>query len=148
MPEEARGRIVLALALMGGIVGLDARARAQPAPEADEPDAPVVSKQELFADREAMTAGTNVRLDDMVIRAKSGNVLRVGHRRHEIFVVPENPSTLQFLAVGAHIDIQGTLRQAPSASQARLIYVMGAREARRLARSKLYVDAWVVTAID
>lgn len=109
---------------------------------------PVLTAQELFADPEAMTDGTSVRLDGAVIRAKSGLVLRVAIDKHEIFVAPIDPSSMEFLAVGARVDIQGTLHRAPSAPQARLIYAMGPAEARRLARTGFYVDAWAVSAVD
>lgn len=109
---------------------------------------PVLTAQELFADPEAMTDGTSVRLDGAVVRAKSGLVLRVAIDKHEIFVAPIDPSSIEFLAVGARVDIQGTLHRAPSAPQARLIYAMGPAEARRLARTGFYVDAWAVSAVD
>lgn len=117
-------------------------------PAEQAPDSPVVTARELFATRGAMSDGTTVRLDGVVIRAKSGNVLRVSVAKHEIFVVPHDPSALDFLTVGARLDVQGTLRRAPGARQAQLVYAMGAQEARRLARSRYYVDAWSVSAIE
>lgn len=109
---------------------------------------PVLTAQELFADPESMTEGTSVRLEGAVIRAKSGLVLRVAIDKHEMFVAPIDPSTIEFLAVGARIDVQGTLHRAPSAAQARLVYAMGPQEARRLARTGFYVDAWALSAVD
>lgn len=137
---------VLALVV---IAGSERRGWSQKDPgAAPATDSPVVTKQELFAEPREMSEGTNVRLEDVVIRAKSGIVLRVADRKREIFVVPEDPSSLDFLAVGARVHVQGTLRAAPSARQAQLIYAMGPREARKLARSRFYVDAWVVSAVD
>jgi len=40
------------------------------------------------------------------------------------------------------VDVRGTLRRAPGAPQARLAYAMSSREARRLARKGVYLDAW------
>lgn len=107
------------------------------------------SKHELFArGRALMVEGTNVHLEDVVVRAKSGHLIRVASGRHEIFVAPPDPSQLSFLAIGAAVDVRGTLIKAPSAGQAQLIHGMGSREARRLSRQRVYVDAWSVTAIE
>jgi hypothetical protein len=107
---------------------------------------PFVDKQQLFADLDSMTEGTPVWLKDVVVRQKSGNVLRIGERRHELFVAPQDPSTLDFLTVGAHVDVRGTLRRTPSAPQARLIYAMSSPAARRLARDRFYVAVASVTS--
>jgi len=115
---------------------------------ADTSDSDVVTAEDLFATADAMTDGLNVRLEHAVVRAKSGLVLRVASQHHEIFVAPDDPSKLDFLAVGAHVDVQGTLHRAPAAPQARLVYAMSRGEARRLARTRFYVDAWALTASD
>lgn len=108
----------------------------------------VLTAQELFRDQRAVPDGTNVQFENAVVRAKTGIVLRVTAAKHEIFVVPADPSVLDFLTVGAHVDIQGTLRRTPSAPQARLVYAMSAREARRLAHTRFYVDASSVLAAE
>lgn len=112
----------------------------------EEPDTSVVTADELFDIPEAMTEGTNVRLENVVVRAKSGNVVRVRYGKHEIFVSPPDPAKLDWIAVGARINVQGTLRRTPSAPQARLQYAMRTGEARRLSRTRFYVDAWALTA--
>ncbi len=109
---------------------------------------PVFTAQELFADPEMMTEGTSVRLEGAVIRAKAGILLRVAIDKHELFVSPIDPSVMEFLAVGARINVMGTLHRVPSPQQARLMYAMGPREAARLARTHFYVDAWSVSAVD
>jgi hypothetical protein len=112
------------------------------------PDITVLSADELFSDPEVMTDGLNVRLEDCVVRAKPGNMLRVRVAKHEIFVVPPDPAKLDFIAIGAHVHLQGTLRKSPSASQARLQYAMRTSDARRLARTHYYVEAWALTMAD
>ena len=104
------------------------------------------TKQEVFASRKALLEGTNVYLENMVVRAKSGLMARLGSGRHEIFVAPNDPSTLDYIAVGATVDVRGTLVKTPSAGQARLIYAMSTRESRRIARDSVYVDAWALVA--
>lgn len=103
------------------------------------------TNDELFGDPDAMVEGTNVRLENLVVRAKSGLLLRASYDGHEIFVAPVDPSQLDFIAIGAHIDVLGTLVPAPSKRQAQLELAMGAREARRLAHARVYVDAWSVS---
>jgi hypothetical protein len=103
---------------------------------------------ELFDEPDEMTEGTNLRLEGAVVRAKAGILLRVSVGKHEIFVAPPDPSSLEFLAVGARVDVQGTLQRTPTAQQARLVYAMSRAEARRLAHTKFYVDAWSVSAVD
>jgi hypothetical protein len=107
-----------------------------------------ISAQELFENPELMTDGTNVRLDQAVVRAKAGTMLRVKIDHHEIFVSPIDPSQLEFIKVGARVTIQGTLRPTPTAPQGRLTYAMGPSEAHRLARTRFYVDAWSVSVLD
>jgi len=103
---------------------------------------------EVFDEPDEMTEGTNVRFESAVVRAKSGLLLRVAIGKHEIFVAPPDPSSLEWIAVGAKVDVQGTLQRTPTAQQARLVYAMGPVEARRLARTRFYVDAWSVSAVD
>lgn len=144
------------MAAFAFIAGLYGVAGAQLAPERSRDNArqeldesTPASRQELFVrDPSLRVDGTNVYLEHMVVRAKSGHMMRVAYGKHEIFVAPVDPSTLDFVAVGAKVDVRGTLRDAPSASQARLVYAMSPREARLLARSGVYVDAWSVTAIE
>jgi hypothetical protein len=107
---------------------------------------PIVDKQQLFADLDSMTEGTQVWLHDVRIVQKSGNVLKIGDRGHELFVVPVDPSSLDFLTVGAHVDVRGTLRRTPSAGQARLIYAMSSAAARRFARDRFFVATASVVA--
>jgi len=114
----------------------------------DQAALPVLTGEELFAYPEAMAEGVNVRLEGAVVRAKSGIVLRVAADDHEIFVAPIDPSSLEFLAVGSRINVQGTLHAVPTAKQAQLVYAMGPKEARRLARSRFYLDAWALSAVD
>src|SRR5437868_3929069 len=110
------------------VVALTGSAFAQaPTPEVD--DFGPVSKQELFATPKKLIEGTDVYLARMVVRAKSGTMLRVGWGTHEIFVAPIDPSALGFVTVGATVDVRGTLAKTPSARQARLIYAMSASEA-------------------
>lgn len=134
--------------IVAGVIAGGARvATSQNDPEQGS-NSPVVTGEELFAEPAQMTAGTNVRLAGAVIRAKSGNVLRVAVGKHQIFVAPDDPSALEFLTIGAHINVVGTLRRTPSTGQAQKIYAMGASEARRLARTRFYVDAWSMSAVD
>jgi hypothetical protein len=126
-------------------------AMAQPSEREDtarqsEVERAAATKEELFRERrELLVEGTNVYLEDMVVRAKSGVMTRVAYGKHEIFVAPIDPSELQFVAIGARVDVRGTLREAPTAPQARLAYAMSPREARRLARHRIYVRAWSLT---
>jgi hypothetical protein len=134
---------VVAMMASGGEPG------AQPENGSDQgSESAVLSAQELFEDPRAVTDGTSVLFEQAVVRAKTGIVLRVAAARHEIFVVPADPSVLDFLAVGAHVDIQGTLRRPPAAAQARLVYAMSTREAQRLAHTRFYVDASSVLAAE
>jgi hypothetical protein len=133
--------VPLVVALLVDVAAAQVDEVGEQAPELDE-QAPVEG-QELFADDGALfVEGTNVHLENVVVRAKTGLMMRVAVGRHEIYVAPVDPSMLEFLAVGATVDVRGTLRRAPSAPQARFAYAMSAREARRLARQHVYVDAW------
>jgi len=111
------------------------------------PEQPMTA-DELFSEPDAMVDGANVQLDYAVVRAKAGNVLRVRVDHHEIFVVPDDPSLLEWITVGARVNVSGILRPTPAAKQAQLIYAMGRAEARRLARTKFYVEASSVSAVD
>jgi hypothetical protein len=108
---------------------------------------PIADAQALSPndDLAALEPGTSVELDHAVVRGKSGNLMRVAHHRREIFVAPVDPSWLEWIAVGAVVDIRGTVREAPSASQARLVYAVDRATAARLARSHILIDAWAVT---
>lgn len=110
--------------------------------------AQAVPVDELFENPDLMTDGTNVRIDQAVVRAKTGTMMRVRVNDHEIFVSPIDPSSMEFIKVGARVNIQGTLRPTPTAPQGRLTYAMDASEARRLAKTKYYVDAWSVQVQD
>lgn len=116
-----------------------------PTEEAPPAGGPASLSDLLENRKELMTSGTNVRLEGMVVRAKSGRTLRVRHGKQELFVIPVDPASLEFIAVGAKVDVLGTLVETPSAGQARLMYAMSAREAQRIARQRVYVDAWSVT---
>jgi hypothetical protein len=140
-------RVVLALlvATMASGGARDAAAQ-RPSDQVATDNEVFVDKQQLFADRDLMTDGTQVWLEDLVVRAKSGNVLKVGDHRHELFVVPADPSSLDFLTVGAHVDVRGTLRWTQSAGQARFTFAMSPAMARRFARQRVYVaSAYVST---
>jgi hypothetical protein len=115
---------------------------------AETSDSDVRTAAQLFATPDAMTDGLNVRIEHAVVRAKSGLVLRVVADNHEIFVAPNDPTKLDFLAIGARVNVQGTLHRAPTAPQARLVYAMSRSEARRLAHTRFYIDAWALTASD
>jgi hypothetical protein len=117
-------------------------------PEPAPPEGGPASLPDLMEHRrELMAPGTNVYLEGMVVRAKSGQMLRVGRGKQELFVVPVDPSSVEFIAVGAKVDVRGMLVETPSAGQARLIYAMSPREAHRIARQRVYVDAWSVTTV-
>ncbi|MDX2091058.1 MAG: hypothetical protein SFX73_24575 [Kofleriaceae bacterium] len=97
--------------------------------------------------QELMAPGTNVYLEGMVVRGKSGRTLRVGRGKQELFVIPVDPTSVDYMAVGAKVDVRGMLVETPSAGQAKLVYAMSGREARRIARQRVIVDAWSVTTV-
>lgn len=133
---------VLLVALASGY------AIAQPADDdRDQDETGPVTKEELLEDPDALVPGTNVFLDDVKVRSTSGNLVRVSVGRRQLFVAPVDPSVIQFLAVGAIIDVHGTLRETPSAAQAKLIYAASGRAAARMARDRVYVDAWSVSTL-
>jgi hypothetical protein len=126
--------------------------------DADELDPPETADGELdprtlrqiFADRDPESlVGTEVYLEDVPIRRKSGNGLWVGYgRRHLLFVAPIDPSSVEALAVGARIDVRGTLRRAPAPQQAAKIFALDAASTRRFASERLYLDAWSLDELD
>ncbi|HVK86480.1 MAG TPA: hypothetical protein VM513_20315 [Kofleriaceae bacterium] len=133
--------LLLRLAVVMLVDGAAAQVE-EPAPVDSETQAPVDGEALFADDAELLAEGTNVHLENVVVRAKSGLMMRVAVGRHQIYVAPVDPSMLEFLAVGATVDVRGTLRRAPSAPQARLAYAMSSHEARRLARQGVYLDAW------
>jgi hypothetical protein len=140
-------RFVLALLAATTALGGVRHAAAQRPPQPVEPPNEVfVDKEQLFTHRDLMTEGTQVWLRDVVVLAKSGNVVKIGDHRHELFVVPVDPSSLDFLTIGAHVDVRGTLRRTPSAAQARFIYAMGPAAARGLASARVFVASAFVSA--
>lgn len=136
-------RVSMAAAALLTVSVLDVRAQDATRPEDTGP----VGKDLVFGEPDEMTAGTNVYLDDVIVRGKSGNLLRVGQGRRSIFVAPIDPSVIGFLPIGSIIDVRGTLRETPSAEQAELTYGTSDRAAERLARDRLYVDAWDVSSL-
>lgn len=141
MTRAAIGPVLLAALVSGHAV-------AQPANEdLDQETTGPVTKQELLEDPEALEPGTNVFLDDVRVRSKSGNLVRVSMGRRQLYVAPVDPSVIQFLAIGAIIDVHGTLLETPSAGQAKLIYAASGRAAARMARDRVYVDAWSVSTM-
>jgi len=147
MLRQACWMSVVAVILAGGEPGAEPQSGSDAGSGSAEGSA-VITGQELFKNPRAVSDGTNVMFENAVVRAKSGIVLRVAIGKHEIFVVPPDPSALDFVAIGAHVAIQGTLRPTPSAPQARLIYAMSKRDAQRLAHTRFYVDAWSVLAAE
>lgn len=118
-------------------------------PDTHDPANPAVIANKIYGDSPGDLAGTEVELDDVRVRAKSGNGLWVGYtRQRQIFVLPIDPSLVEFVTVGAALDIRGTLRETPSASQAVKTFAMGAQSARKLAGDRFYVDAWTVSETD
>jgi hypothetical protein len=115
----------------------------------DAPTRPRVelSRETLFADDagEAL-AGTEVVLDDVTVREKAGNGMWIGYEPgRELFAVPIDPSLLETLAVGARIDVRGTLKKALAPRQAARAFALDAAATRRYAEQRLYIDAWSIT---
>jgi hypothetical protein len=108
------------------------------------------TRRQIFADQESESLiGTEVYLEDVPIRGKSGNGLWVGYqRRHQLFVAPIDPSSVEALTVGARIDVRGTLRRAPAPRQAAKLFALDAASTRRFAGERLYLDAWSVNELD
>jgi hypothetical protein len=125
---------------------VSAAAQAQPTSEPESTDIdPFVSKQQLFSQAgSAFTEGTQVWLQDVVVQQISGNVLRIRDHHHQLFVAPVDPSTLDFLRAGAHVDVRGTLRRTQGVDQARLTYAMSHAAARRFAHDRFYVAGAIV----
>lgn len=133
--------IVIVLALLGS-----STARAQPSgrPQPDGGFYPATN-QELLDTPALIAPGTNVDLQAVVVRAKSGNMMRVSLGRRQLFVAPIDPSMLGFIRVGAIVDVRGTLRASPGAAQARVTYAIDRKSAAQLARDRVFVDAWSVS---
>ena len=110
--------------------------------------APQLALPQPAFDPKALSDGQNVRLDEAVVRAKAGILLRVEIDHLQVYVAPIDPSASEFIAVGARVTVSGTLRRPPAEQQARLVYAMGPSEAHRLARTPFYVVAWSVSALD
>jgi hypothetical protein len=116
-----------------------ARAQETSDEEAAENTGPATN-EEVFAKDASLEPGTNVALENVRVLGKSGNLLRVGHGRRSLFVAPMNPSLLDLIPVGAIINVRGMLREAPSATQTKVIFATSKTVARRLARQRVYVD--------
>lgn len=110
--------------------------------------APRLALPQSDFDPKLLTDGQNVRLDEAVVRAKAGNLLRVEIDHLQIFVAPIDPSSIELIAIGARVRVSGTLRRPPAEQQARLVYAMGPSEANRLAHTPFYVEAWSVSVLD
>lgn len=118
-------------------------------PDTQDPAHPDVIANTIYGDSPGDLAGTEVELDDVRVRAKSGNGLWVGYtRQRQIFVLPIDPSFVEFVTVGAALDVRGTLRETPSAAQAAKTFAMGAQSARKLAGDRFYIEAWTVSETD
>jgi hypothetical protein len=146
-------RLAIILVLASGPVQLVSAQNTTPDRKVDKGEGPTpddsgpASKTELFEHpRALLQPGTNVHLENMVVRAKSGLMVRLASGKREIYAAPLDPSSLQFLALGSRVDVRGTLVEAPSVGQAMLAFAMSAHEARRLAHSRVYVDAWSVSS--
>lgn len=116
-----------------------ARAQQTPDEEAAENTGPATN-EDVFGKDASLEPGTNVALDDVRVLGKSGNLLRIGHGRRSLFVAPMNPSLIDLIPVGAIINVRGMLREAPSATQTKVIFATSTKVARRLARQRVYVD--------
>jgi hypothetical protein len=62
-----------------------------------------------------------------------------------VFVLPVDPSFVSFVAVGAKVDLRGTLRESPAAAQAARDFALDRASSRRLANEPLYIDAWSIS---
>lgn len=102
------------------------------------------TRQELIENPALIAPGTNVNLEGAIVRAASGNMLRVSVGRLELFVAPIDPSSIDFIRTGAVVDVRGTLRASPSAKQGMTTYAMNRRLAKQLESDGVYVDAWAV----
>jgi hypothetical protein len=100
----------------------------------------------VFLHTQSLVPGLGVYLTHVVVRGKSGNLMRVGDRRREIFVAPIDPSWMDFLPIGSIVDLRGTVRETPSAGQAHQTYAAGWPVARQLARNRFYIEAWAISS--
>jgi hypothetical protein len=116
-----------------------ARAQQTTDEEAAENTGPATN-EEVWGKDASLEPGTNVALDDVRVLGKSGNLLRVGRAGRSLFVAPMNPSLIELIPVGAIINVRGMLREAPSATQTKVIFATSKTVARRLARQRVYVD--------
>jgi hypothetical protein len=113
--------------------------------EPDTSDPVMAGPEQVFSSGESHP-GLLVHLVDVPIRGKAGRGVWVGYEPGEqVFVVPMDPSSVEFLAVGARIDVRGELVAAPGAEHVRRHLALDASSARRLARAPHYVQAWSVT---
>ncbi len=121
-------------------------------PERAEPAEPPL--EEGFASAEQVFAANpprsladyEVHLEDVPVRRKSGRGLWIGYSaRRQVFVVPVDPSFVSFVAVGAKVDVRGTLRETPGAAQAARDFALDRASTRRLANEPLYIDAWSIS---
>jgi hypothetical protein len=119
---------VLFLVLGSSGIAFSEEESCPPEPPVD-PQGPITR---IDGDSPSQLAGSNVHLDDIPIRGKSGNGMWVGHGERRIFIAPIDPSALEFLTVGTRVDIHGTAREAPNAAQARKVYAVDRSTARRL----------------
>lgn len=142
-------RIALAVALLASA------ALAQPPPPTTpvQPPGPPAAApgfatiEQIFArpgDHSAV--GLGVYLVNVPIVAKAGRGFWIASPAgRRIFVVPIDPSQLEVLRVGARVDIRGDLRYPLAARQAALELGVGMNDARRIAASPHYIDAWSLT---
>jgi hypothetical protein len=125
------------------VIGSSGIASSEEEIEPVDPQAPITN---LDGDSPRRLAGSTVYLDDVPIRAKSGNGMWVGYTsQRRIFVAPIDPSSLNFVTVGTRVDIHGTAREAPNASLATKVFAVDGSTARRLGGDNLYIDAWSLT---
>jgi hypothetical protein len=120
---------------------------AQPAPAEPPLEEGFASADQVFAAKPPRSlADHEVHFEDVPVRRKSGRGLWIGYSaRRQVFVVPVDPSFVSFVAVGAKVDVRGTLRKSPAAAQAARDFALDRASARRLANAPLYIDAWSIS---
>ncbi|HSK04965.1 MAG TPA: hypothetical protein VK932_27140 [Kofleriaceae bacterium] len=122
--------------------------RAEPAEPAEPPlEEGFASAEQVFAAKPPRSlADHEVYFEDVPVRRKSGRGLWIGYSaRRQVFVLPVDPSFVSFVAVGAKVDVRGTLRESPAAAQAARDFALDRASARRLANAPLYIDAWSIS---
>jgi hypothetical protein len=126
------------------VVALSVCAMGAGEPRPDEREAGFADPALVFTKKPPLgLVGMQVHLDHIRVQGKSGNGLWVGPTKgRRIFVVPVDPSFIEFVAVGAVLDIRGVLRETPAPAQARKSWAVDARTARCLAYEPVYIDAW------